>query len=129
MVDLGQAKQFLEMVTYRLFVTSNDTTNFKEYWSRARQYRLKFISTSDYVGSSIQRKECFVTNNDNTNMIKILKLVYNLLQTNSFNDVSLNNCVMKITGTQAGQGDFCIIVGLIENNEHLKIVVETISSR
>lgn len=62
-------------------------------------------------------------------ILQILKLVYNLLQTNSFNDVSLNSGILKITGTQAGQGDFCITVKLIENNEHLQIVVETLSSR
>lgn len=129
MVNMEQVKQFLNLVTYRLFVTSGDTTNFKEYLKKARQYRLKFISTADFTGSSILRKENFVTNNDNTNMVKILKLVYNLLQTNSFNDVSLNNGILKIAGTQAGQGDFCITVKLIENQEHLQIVVETLSSR
>lgn len=129
MVNMEQAKQFLKVVTYRLFVTSNDTTNFNEYWKKARQYRLKFISTADYVGSSVLRKEYFVTNNDNTNMIKILKLVYNLLETNSFNDLALENGGLKIVGTQAGQGDFCITVKLIENNEHLQIVIETLSSR
>lgn len=129
MVSLEQAQQFLQMVTYRLFVTSGDTTNFQEYWSRARQYRLKFISMADFTGSSILRKELFVTNNDNTNMIKILKLIYNLLQSNSFTDVALNNGSLGIQGIQAGQGSFCITVKLIEGNEHLQITVETLSSR
>lgn len=129
MAIIEHAKQFLKIVTYRLFVTSNDTTNFKEYWSKARKYRLKFITTSDFTGSSVLRKEYFVTNNDNTNMIKILKLVDSLIQTNSYDDLILKNNCLRILGVQAGQGNFCITVKLIENNEHLQIIVETQSNR
>lgn len=129
MANIEQAKQFLKIVTYRLFVTSNDATNFKEYIAKARKYRLKFISTSDFQGSSVLRKEYFVTNNDNTNIIKILKLVNHLMETNSFNDLVLKNNCLRILGVQAGQGNFCITIRLIENNEHLQIIVETQSNR
>lgn len=129
MNNIEQAQQYLKIVTYRLFVTSNDTTNFKEYIAKTKKYRLKFISTSDFQGSSVLRKEFFVTNNDNTNIIKVLKLVDNLIQTNSYNDLVLNNNTLKIAGIQAGQGNFCITVKLIENGEHLQIIIETLSNR
>lgn len=127
MVNIEQVRQFLKVVTYRLFVTSGGSTNFDGYWSKARIFKLKFISNTEFTGSSIRRKEYFVTNSDNTIMLKILKLVYNLVETNSFTDILLKDNALKIIGTEAGKGNFSIVIGLIENNEHLQIVVETIS--
>lgn len=128
MNEIEQAKQFIKLVTQRLYLSEAKEIGFESYWSKAQQFRLKYISSSDFNGTIIKRSETFVTNRDNTIMLKILKLSYNLLQTNSCTEFRLNNSCLLLSGTQAGKGNFCIKIRLVEEYRHLQIKVETITN-
>lgn len=128
MNEIEQAKQFIKLVTQRLYLTEVKDMAFESYWIKAQQYRLRYISAADFTGTLIKRSETFVTNRDNTNMLKILKLSYNLLQTNSCTDFRLNDSSLLLAGTQAGKGNFCIKIRLIDDYRHLQIKVETMTN-
>lgn len=128
MNEVEQAKQFIKLVTQRLYISEVKDMAFESYWAKAQQYRLRYISSADFTGTIIKRSETFVTNRDNTNMLKILKLSYNLLQTNSCTDFRLNDSSLSLVGTQAGKGNFCIKIRLIDDYRHLQINVETMTN-
>ena len=128
MNEVEQAKQFIGLVTQRLYLSEVKEMAFENYWSKAQQYRLKYISSNDFNGTVIKRSETFVTNRDNTIMLKVLKLAYNLLQTNSCTEFRLNSECLLLSGTQAGKGNFCIKISLIDECRHLQIKVETITN-
>lgn len=129
MGDRDAAKVYILEVAKRIFDTEGCKGDYRKQWEKVTLYRPRFLSESDFSGRSVQRSEIFTTNDDNKAILKILKLVYSLLQTSSYTTLTIEQDCIKIGASQAGRGDFSVIVRLIDYQNNLQIRVNTISSR
>ena len=98
-------------------------------WEKVQIYRPKFISRNEFNGSGVKRTELFMTNADNKNILKILKLAYTLLQTISYENLMMDYDALKMSVKFAGKGECVIAIRLIDYNNNLQVHVTTITNR
>lgn len=98
-------------------------------WEKVPMYRPKFIPKGEFSGCGIKRTELFMTNDDNKNILRILKLVYSLLQTISYENLEMDHEALRIAAAFKEKGEMVITLRLIDYRNNLQVHVTTITNK
>lgn len=126
MVDIEQAKKYVLYLARCLY--SLNKKDFDTLWSKEKRYQFHFFGMDSLNCSAISRAEYFKSTEaeDLEIMIKVLKSVYNLLYTNSYDTIFMSNGSLDLQGIQAGKGLYKI---QIRQSKLLEIKVITTTLR
>lgn len=132
MDERRQAMAYIKQGAIRMLYLKNNSMDGEKCsaaWKAIKKYRPKFLSISELAGASLQRTESFVTDEDIDAILSILKLVYDLLKTASYMQLTVAKDCLRVSAMQTGKGMFFVTIRSIDFNRNVEVWVETITKR
>jgi len=103
-VDIEQAKTYIIYLARCLYSLKHK--DFDGLWSKEKKYQFHFFGVDSLNCSAISRTEYYKSTEveDIDVMLKVLKSVYNLLYTTSYDTIYFSKGGLDLQGIQAGKG-------------------------